>query len=203
MAWNRRSRWRGARTAGQDTLAAYILLATSCDKTLATTACFTSIRVVCQNTLAFAAKDVASNKRPQVKVNHTLHFDAKDVKRRLGLASAAWESFIGAVKKMSTHELQESQARAFFESLLRQKPHLPLSPRAQNEHATIAALYATAPGQSLPTAKGTLWGAVNAVTYYVDHVKGKSGERLNNAWFGSGSALKDRAWAVAQELITS
>jgi hypothetical protein len=42
---------------GQDQLAAYLLLATSCDKTLATTAAFTSIRVVCQNTLSFAAND--------------------------------------------------------------------------------------------------------------------------------------------------
>jgi phage/plasmid-like protein (TIGR03299 family) len=38
---------------GNDAIAAYLLLATSCDKTLATTAAFTSIRVVCQNTLFF------------------------------------------------------------------------------------------------------------------------------------------------------
>jgi hypothetical protein len=42
---------------GEDRLAAYLLLATSCDKTLATTVAFTSIRVVCQNTLSFAAND--------------------------------------------------------------------------------------------------------------------------------------------------
>lgn len=38
---------------GKDKLAAYLLLATSCDKTLATTIAFTSIRVVCKNTLFF------------------------------------------------------------------------------------------------------------------------------------------------------
>jgi phage/plasmid-like protein (TIGR03299 family) len=39
-----------ADTGDKDKLAAYVLLATSCDKTLATTAAFTSARVVCQNT---------------------------------------------------------------------------------------------------------------------------------------------------------
>ena len=52
----------------KDGLAAYILLATSCNKTLATTAAFTSIRVVCQNTLFFAVDDIKTRKRPQVKV---------------------------------------------------------------------------------------------------------------------------------------
>jgi len=39
---------------GNDTINGYLLLATACDGTLATTAQFTSIRVVCNNTLAVA-----------------------------------------------------------------------------------------------------------------------------------------------------
>src|SRR5882757_3849199 len=65
---------------GKDELSAYLLLATSCDKTLATTAAFTSIRVVCQNTLFFAIEEVALKRRPQVKVPHNLRFEAEQVK---------------------------------------------------------------------------------------------------------------------------
>jgi phage/plasmid-like protein (TIGR03299 family) len=65
-----------ADTGGKDKLAAYILLATSCDKTLATTAAFTSVRVVCQNTLFFAIEDIKQKRRRQVKVPHNLRFDA-------------------------------------------------------------------------------------------------------------------------------
>jgi len=37
----------------------------------------------------------------------------------------------------------------------------------------------------------SFWGAVNAVSYYVDYVQaGAAGERLNSAWFGVGAALK-------------
>jgi hypothetical protein len=49
---------------------------------------------------------------------------------------------------------------------------------------------------------GTLWGAVNAVTYYADHVRaGSVAERLDSAWFGAGNTLKERAWAEAEDLM--
>ena len=53
--------WALARTGdsavirGDDVINGYVLLATACDGTLATTAQFTSIRVVCNNTLAIVA----------------------------------------------------------------------------------------------------------------------------------------------------
>ena len=52
-----------------DELGAYVLLATSCDKSLATTIAFTSVRVVCQNTLGFAVHDVKKESRRNIKVN--------------------------------------------------------------------------------------------------------------------------------------
>jgi Domain of unknown function (DUF932) len=51
-------------------------------------------------------------------------------------------------------------------------------------------LYESALGQDLDTAKGTLWGAVNAVSYDVDHVRSVgAGDRLDSAWFGTGGAF--------------
>ncbi|WP_414616819.1 DUF932 domain-containing protein, partial [Stenotrophomonas muris] len=52
--------WAMARTGqstslkGRDRVDGYLLLATACDGTLATTAQFTSVRVVCNNTLQIA-----------------------------------------------------------------------------------------------------------------------------------------------------
>jgi phage/plasmid-like protein (TIGR03299 family) len=187
---------------GTDDLAAYILLATSCDKTLATTAAFTSIRVVCQNTLCFAAEDITRHKRPQVKVPHSLRFNAAQVKTDLGLIDQAWAAFIAQVRKMAGQPVKEAEASSFFEALLCQKEGSPLSAKAQREHATLMALFGSAPGQELSTAKETLWGAVNAVTYYVDHVRsGSVGDRLDSAWFGAGSVLKDKAWAAATDIL--
>jgi phage/plasmid-like protein (TIGR03299 family) len=55
-----RKLWAPARTGqsallkGGDEVRGYLLLATACDGTLATTAQFTSVRVVCNNTLQIA-----------------------------------------------------------------------------------------------------------------------------------------------------
>ena len=43
--------------------------------------------------------------------------------------------------------------------------------KAQHERETIIALFGCAPGQDLSSAKGTLWRAVNAITYFADHVR--------------------------------
>lgn len=57
------------------------------------------------------------------------------------------------------------------------------------------------PGSDLPGARGTLWGAVNGVTYYVDHVRGRNQDsRLNAAWFGAGDGLKTQAVRVAVDM---
>lgn len=186
-----------------DKLAAYVLLATSCDKTLATTAAFTSIRVVCQNTLFFAKEDIKKERRPQVKVPHNLRFDPRRVKQELGLMDEAWSEFVDRVRTMAGYQLKPEVASDFFRTLLQPKKDKPLSNKAQREWQTLLALFRSAPGQDMPTAKGTLWGAINAVTYYTDHVaSGSTGEALDNAWFGTGYVLKERAWAQANAMLS-
>jgi hypothetical protein len=78
------------------------------------------------------------------------------------------------------YQLKLETASCFFRDLLQSKKDKPLSKKAQREYQTLLALFRSAPGQDLPTAKGTLWGAVNAVTYYTDHVVSASaGEALD------------------------
>ena len=55
----------------------------------------------------------------------------------------------------------------------------------------------SSPGRGLlKSAKGTLWGVVNGVTYYADHSRGFSTtsqeSRLTASWFGAGNSLKYR-----------
>lgn len=79
--------WALARTGqstmlkGRDKVNGYLLLATACDGTLATTAQFTSVRVVCNNTLAIALGD----SRSAIKVPHR----ASSILRQ---SSASWAS---------------------------------------------------------------------------------------------------------------
>ncbi|HKK56875.1 DUF932 domain-containing protein [Marinobacter sp.] len=72
-----------ARIQGTDQTNAYVLLATACDGTIATTAQFTSIRVVCNETLAVALKGSTAN---VVKVKHNTAFDADLEKKQPGIS---------------------------------------------------------------------------------------------------------------------
>lgn len=83
-----RKLWALARTGqsasikGKDGSNGYILLATACDGTMTTTAQFTNIRVVCNNTMAIALNQGNTSKQGIGKVPHNTRFDAQAVKQR-------------------------------------------------------------------------------------------------------------------------
>jgi len=59
------------------------------------------------------------------------------------------------------------------------------------------------PGSEMPASKGTLLGALNGVTYFVDHKRGRSEDsRGFQAAFGEGERLKTRALEIAMEMAT-
>ena len=71
------------------------------------------------------------------------------------------------------------------------------SAKKMGEIQQLMSFFKQEPGQPLDTTKNTLWGALNAVTYFVDHVRNSSSDRLDSAWFGTGNQLKEKAWDTA------
>ncbi|MGM3411946.1 DUF932 domain-containing protein [Ralstonia holmesii] len=203
--------WALAKTGHSGTLKAkdemrgYLLLATACDGTLATTAQFTSIRVVCNNTLQIALGDSSSG---AVKVPHRSQFDAQAVKRQLGIAVSSWDAFMTRTKALAERKVTDSAAEAFFRRVLTYPTTNP-SDRAAvavNERAikAVQQLYAgRGKGAQLPSASGTAFGLLNAVTEYVDHHRRARSDdhRRDAAWFGAGNSLKSRAWDEALRLV--
>jgi hypothetical protein len=56
-------------------------------------------------------------------------------------------------------------------------------------------------GAEMESAKGTGWGALNAVTQLMDWETARTGDaRLANAWFGNGVKIKRQAAAALLEL---
>ena len=114
--------WALARTGqsaalkGKDVSNGYILLATACDGTLATTAQFTSIRVVCNNTLAIALKGQNSN-AGVVKVPHSTKFDAEKIKQQLGISVRGWDEHMYEMKQLSQRKVTQQEAAAYFDAV--------------------------------------------------------------------------------------
>lgn len=202
--------WALARTGkesvlkGNDLVKGYLLLATSCDGTLATVAMPTTIRVVCNNTLAIAL----SGGTGAIKVPHSTHFDAVAVKRQLGVGVLQWDSFMYRMKTLSERKVKNHESMNYFLKVLCQTdtnadPALGLT----NERALkkVQAMYdGHGRGAELAAAKGTAWGLLSAVTEFVDHERrARSQEyRLDSAWFGQGATLKQRALDYALQLAS-
>lgn len=177
---------------GKDRTDGYLLLATACDGSLATTAQFTSVRVVCTNTLAIAL----SGGKDVVKVPHSTTFEPDLVKKELGISFSAWDNFRYRMTKLAERKLKDREADAFLRTLFS-------IPADQNGRRymdrtmrQVKSIYeGKGRGAELPSAKGTAFGLLNALTAYVDHERrAKSVDhRLDSAWFGQGAALKAKA----------
>lgn len=187
---------------GNDIVKGYILLATSCDGTLATTATPTTVRVVCNNTLAIALNGASS----AIKVPHSTSFDAQAVKKQLGIAVSQWDSFMYRMKTLSERKVKSHESMNYFLKVLCQTDsHVDPAQGLMNERALkkVQALYeGQGHGAELASASGTAWGLLNAVTEFVDHERrARSQEyRLDSAWFGQGASLKQRALDYALQL---
>lgn len=176
-----------------DAVGGFLLLSTSCDRSLATTARFTSIRVVCNNTLTMATN---SNKSV-VSVPHSTVFDHEKVKLELGKVTEAFGSFMDMAKVLQQQQLNAQKANEFIKALVAPISQVQREEYDLNKNRTVKALSELFEGG----AKGsemvghTKWAMLNAVTEYYDHhIPNRSNDtRLNNAWFGSGDRMKNKA----------
>jgi len=192
--------WALARTGqsttlkGKDQVNGYLLLATACDGSLATTAQFTSVRVVCNNTLQIALGD----NRGAVKVPHRSEFNAEAVKQQLGITVAPWNRFVAKMKDLVACPVDPDSVDGLLRRMLTY-PGQPGQPPVVNEQAmrSVRALYdGGGRGAQLASSRGTAWGLLNSVTEYVDHHRRARSDdhRREAAWFGQGAQFKQRAW---------
>ncbi|WP_316672979.1 DUF932 domain-containing protein [uncultured Tolumonas sp.] len=189
-----------AKLKGNDRIKAYLLLATSCDGTLCTTAQFTSVRVVCNNTLQMATKQSTG----AVKVPHSTKFDPKQVKEALGLGFSSWELFMRDLKQLSQRTVSLDEAENYFRTVLEEPVSIASGSSSAKVIQRLGALYNGAGmGSELLAASGTAWGLVNAMTEYVDHHRRARTQdnRLDSAWFGQGAQLKQKALTHALTLL--
>lgn len=187
---------------GNDRIKAYLLLITSCDGSLATTAKFVSTRVVCWNTQAVA---LHGEEGATVKVRHNTVFDPNAIKDKMGLVgSKAFDHFLGNMRSLAQVKVSDEDAKGLVESFLPVTAGGEKGVRESAAFQKIMGLFkGNAKGSDLPGVAGTAWGLLNAVTEYTDHhVRARATEnRFESAMFGVGANLKATAEAALLELI--
>lgn len=180
-----------------DPIERYILFVNGHDGAKAVSCIVTPVRVVCNNTLN-AALDMAG-RDSGITICHTGDIDSKLDAARAALAAAdkQFAQMYEYFRMFSEVRLDEAEMLRYFnlvfpEDRVTERQHV-------RETARLLEITRIGAGSELPTAKGTLWGAYNAVTDYVDHVRGTTDgeQRMNSVLMGSGARIKTRAFMIA------
>jgi len=168
----------GFSVMGNDTTESYITLGGGYDGKMSSFGYLNDFRTVCWNTLSAA---LARNKKRGTlfKVPHSAIFDAQVLGAALGLVGPELKVRAEVFNTMAGRKLANDAALRFFAQALEIDPadisatkgdgQPKLSARILNQLNDISNAYLTGPGSQLESAKGTVYGALNAVTFFVDH----------------------------------
>lgn len=202
----------GAPVIGHDTVRPYVLLATSYDGTLATTAKFTAVRVVCNNTLTMSTggQDGVGKRETDtegravstlVRVPHSAKFNADEVRRSLGIVRDVYDKWLIETRMLAEQAMTMDQADIFtfrlVDSITPKPADKMVDIRKTRPYRSIMDIFS---GQMIGgelTGGLNRWRMLNAVTEWTDWQRGRSNDtRIQSAWFGASDALKSQAYKM-------
>jgi phage/plasmid-like protein (TIGR03299 family) len=167
----------------------------------------TPIRIWCKNTLIRALRQGRSR---AIRIRHLgdIALQVREAERLLALSLGSFEVFADQARAFAGRMIRKPALDAYFRRLA-PDPKDKGNSRAVATRENLVRLFETGKGNTLPSVRGTLWGAVNSVVEHIDHerlTRGPGGtnpleSRWKSAQFGSGAALKTRAWSEALALL--
>lgn len=169
-------------------------------------------RVVCWNTLSAALSQNKEGKR-LFSIPHSSIFDGKLLGAALGLLGKEVAVQAEVFNRLAGRKLLQKEVAKYFATIAgvktdEMKDFEAMSKQKQAKLNALAEAYQKGPGADLASAKGTLWGALNAVTHYVDHLAsvrdttsdGEAVSRFASAQFGTGAETKQKALLLAMQM---
>lgn len=183
-----------------DAVRNYILLSNGHDGSMAVRTGFSSIRVVCANTLAAAHEQGASK---LLRVRHTENA-SETLKEIQQIMDNGRREFVASTEKMralarkgvNTADLKEYVRKVFA-------PKVTILDQEEQENkcdrliGKIIPLFEKGRGNDLHGVKGTMWAAYNAVSEYLGWERGRDDTRLDSLWFGDGANVNRKAFDLA------
>lgn len=193
---------------GGEKINSYILLTTSHDGTAPVIAGLTKTRVVCNNTLQAALKNL-SNK---VTINHVGNAKEKlaEAHRVMGIASEYTKEVSEIFNRMTDVKMSGDDYKKYFFEVF--KPEYAVGETKKNEISTrlmnmvdLTYEFATKhPTQTTPEAQGTLWGAYNAISGYFNYCQEykNAEEKFTNQFYGNGNRKMLKSFNIAKDMLT-
>lgn len=188
---------------GNDTVEKYILLSNSHDGSLAVRVGFSSVRVVCSNTLAMA-HDSKASKLIRVKHTKNVNENVENIREIMNVANAEFEASAEQYRMLASKQINskdlEKYVKIVFNTTSRIMEAEGNMDSINNKRIMdqVAPLFEKGRGNDMPEIKGTLWAAYNAVNEYLQYNRGDDeASRLDSLWFGQGAQLNKKALQTA------
>jgi len=178
----------------------YIILTNSHDGSSSIIAGFTTIRVVCNNTLQAALRDL-SNK---VSIAHRIGAKEKlsEAYELMNIASKYMTEVGDCFNKMSDTALEDEKLKSYIERVM--LPNYKLedeeqSTRFKNQVESIYNFAITHPTQLTSAAKGTVWGGYNAISGYYNYIHNFNNDeqKFSSQMFGAAGKKINKAFEEA------
>lgn len=186
----------------------YILLTNCHNGMRSLQAGFTSIRVVCNNTLTAALQGLKNN----IKLRHTTNIKSMlaESAEIMGIGSKYTQELNEAFNTMAGFKINDAQLRKYIETVMSPaKEQLTKAEKAEFSKQftnTVDSIMEFALGhdtQNTEAARGTVWGAYNSISGYFGHVKEhKSNDaRMNDLMFGGADQRIKSAFALSVDVM--
>lgn len=166
---------------------------------------FTSIRVVCNNTLNAALRNM------QNKVTIMHYSKAKEklqaAARIMGMSSKYTVELDGIFNKMAQVKITDETLRKYIEMAMRPNKEVitseELSKHFTKQVDSIIDFTHDHFTQTTPAAKNTVWGAYNSISAYHGWIKEYNSQeaKMNDMYFKAGAKKMENAFNLACELI--
>ncbi len=163
---------------------------------------FTTVRVVCQNTLMLAMED--GRKAYRVRHSKMMRFRLDELAEFLAITQQVFLQAEECFKRLAKVHMIDDRLEHYLEAVFPRSEAQ--KKRAENppRWGFVREIFEGQPDLQPPDVRGTLWGAYNAVTQFEDYKQPQQEEqpeqRLARTWFGGGADIKLRALEKAKEL---
>jgi phage/plasmid-like protein (TIGR03299 family) len=163
---------------------------------------FTSVRVVCQNTLIMAMED--GQKTYRVRHSKKMQFRLDELAEFLAITQEVYLKTEERFRRMAKIQMRGDRLETYFKAVFPLSEAQKKNGEKPERWGILTEIFERQPDLQLPGVRGTLWGAYNAVTRLEDYKQPQQEERqeqrLERTWFGGGAEIKLRALEKAQEL---
>jgi phage/plasmid-like protein (TIGR03299 family) len=192
-----------------DPLKSYFLLVNAHDGTKTVTCGFTDVRVVCSNT----EKQATGRGSEMIRIKHTksVHVALERVQSIVQYQKNRFEATLEDLRFLASKQCDTTALSKYLRTVFEPTVSDMHDKVESQEKAYLKLISKITPafegvglagqGNALAGVRGTYWGALNAVTGYLTHDRGRSAEtRLESQWFGAGAKVTSRAYETALKM---